>query len=142
MAITDDPAVCVCFSVTIDGHDELGPFTSCDGLGCDVTVEQREEGGNNAYIHQLPGRLKYSNIKLTRPITGDSARVAAFVSRMATKPARLKVTIQARTVEGKVVCAWELYQAFPVKWTGPQLNVDSAKVATETLELAHHGFIG
>jgi phage tail-like protein len=128
--------------VQIDGHDELGPFTSCDGLGCDVAVEQREEGGNNAYVHQLPGRLKFSNVKLTRPITADSAKVAAFVSKMATKPTRYTATIEARTLEGKVVCAWHLHAAFPVKWTGPQLNTDNLKVATETLEFAHHGFLG
>jgi hypothetical protein len=29
----------------------------------------------------------------------------------------------------------------PVKWSGPQLSLDSAKVAIETLELAHHGFL-
>jgi len=29
----------------------------------------------------------------------------------------------------------------PVRWTGPSLNPDSPKVATETVEFAHHGFI-
>jgi hypothetical protein len=29
-----------------------------------------------------------------------------------------------------------------VRWTGPQMSVDSPKLATETLELAHHGFMG
>ena len=29
----------------------------------------------------------------------------------------------------------------PVRWTGPSLNPDSAKVAMETIELAHHGFL-
>jgi hypothetical protein len=28
-----------------------------------------------------------------------------------------------------------------VRWSGPQLSPDSPKVATETLELAHHGFL-
>ena len=29
----------------------------------------------------------------------------------------------------------------PVRWTGPSLNPDSPKVATETIEIAHHGFV-
>ena len=29
----------------------------------------------------------------------------------------------------------------PVRWTGPSLNPESPKVATETVELAHHGFL-
>ena len=31
--------------------------------------------------------------------------------------------------------------AFPVKWHGPALNAESTNVATETLEIAHHGFM-
>ena len=30
---------------------------------------------------------------------------------------------------------------FPVRWSGPNLDIDTAKVATETLELAHNGFL-
>jgi len=142
MADIEDPVITVCFTVTIDKKDQFGPFTSCEGLSCDVSVEQREEGGNNAFVHQLPGRLKYGNIKLTRPITKTSSDVAKWVSGMATKPARHTATIQAHTMEGEVVCSWQLDAVFPVKWTGPQFNTDNAKVATETLELAHHGFIG
>ncbi len=40
----------------------------------------------------------------------------------------------------KVVASWGLLGVIPVRWTGPSLNLDSPKVATETLELAHHGF--
>ena len=36
---------------------------------------------------------------------------------------------------------WGLLDVVPVRWTGPSLNVESPKVATETIEIAHHGFI-
>ena len=39
------------------------------------------------------------------------------------------------------VHTWTLMGVVPVRWTGPSMSVDSAKVATETLELAHHGFL-
>ncbi len=60
-----EPAVTVCFAVSIDG-DDLGVFNSCEGLGVEVVMEQREEGGNNGYVWQLPTRLKYTNVKLSR----------------------------------------------------------------------------
>ena len=136
-----DPAVSVCFSVRLRGPNlDLGSFTSCDGLGCEVTVEQREEGGNQFYVHQLPGRLKYTNVKLTRPINRDTRAVAQWFASMATGVKRSTVDISARTQDGAEVAAWSLMEVIPVRWTGPQLGVDSAKVATETLELAHHGF--
>jgi phage tail-like protein len=137
---TADPAVSVCFSVTVDGKS-LGAFTSCDGLGCEVVVEQREEGGNQFFVHQLPGRLKYTNVKLTRPINADTEHVASWFASMASRVERTNAHIVALTQDGRRVAGWSLLQVIPVRWTGPQLNVDSAKVATETLELAHHGFL-
>jgi phage tail-like protein len=137
---TDDPAVTVCFVVKIDGKD-LGSFTSCDGLSCEITVETREEGGNNAFVYQLPGRMKFSNVKFTRPINAESSKVADWMSSMVHDIKRHTATIEARSMDGQIVCQWNLDRVIPVKWQGPQFSVDSPKVATETLELAHHGFL-
>lgn len=135
-----DPAVSVCFSVTID-RDDLGTFTACDGLGCEVVIEQREEGGNQFFVHQLPGRLKYSNVKLTRVVNADTEKVARWFASMASGVRRTGAEIVARTQDGTKVASWGLIDVIPVRWTGPQLGVDSAKVAMETVEIAHHGFV-
>jgi phage tail-like protein len=137
--LTTDPAVTVAFKVEIDGHS-LGAFTGCDGLGCEVVVEQREEGGNNGYVHQLPGRMKYTNVKLTRPVNTDTKLIADWFTSMAKGVERTTARIAAMRADGKPVVAWSLRGVFPVRWSGPSMSVDSPKVATETLELAHHGF--
>jgi phage tail-like protein len=137
---TLDPAVSVCFKVKIDEHD-LGAFTGCDGLGCEVVMEQREEGGNNAFVHQLPSRIKYSNVKLTRAVNADTQKIATWFASIAGGVKRTTAHIAAMTVEGKEVWHWNLQGVVPVRWQGPSMSVDSAKVATETLELAHHGFL-
>ena len=77
-----DTAISVCFVVKIDDAS-LGTFSSCEGMGAEVVMEAREEGGNNVYIWQLPSRLKYSNIKLTRPLGAETSKIAAWVSSMA-----------------------------------------------------------
>ena len=138
--LLSDPAVTVCFTVTVDTTD-LGVFTQCDGLGCEVVIEQREEGGQNRFVHQLPGRMKYTNIKLTRPLNGDSQKIASWLGSMQGEVKRATGEITARQLDGTVVARWSLHGVIPAKWTGPQLNVDGPKVATETLELAHHGFL-
>jgi phage tail-like protein len=138
--VTTDPAVSICFSVRIDGQD-LGAFTACDGLGCEVTVEQREEGGNNGYVHQLPGRLRYTNVRLTRPINADSEKIARWFAGMASGVQRTTAEICAMTADGTRVATWSLVGVIPVRWQGPSLSVDALRVATETLELAHHGFV-
>jgi phage tail-like protein len=35
---------------------------------------------------------------------------------------------------------WNITDAYPVKWTGPDLRATSMEVAIETLELAHRGW--
>ena len=135
-----DPAVTVCFRVKIDGHD-LGTFTGCDGMGCEVTMEQREEGGNNGFVWQLPTRVKYGNVKLTRPVGKDSAKLTAWLASFATGVKRQTATISARSPDNEIVASWSLDGVIPVRWSGPQLSPDSPKVATETVELAHHGFL-
>jgi phage tail-like protein len=135
-----EEAVAVCFVVKID-DDDLGSFNSCDGLGCEFVMEQREEGGNNGIVWQLPTRLKYSNVKLSRPVTQKNAKIMKWFSDMSSGVSRKTATIEARTHEGTVIARWSLVGVVPVRWTGPQLSPDSPKVATETLELAHHGFL-
>jgi phage tail-like protein len=135
-----DPAVGVCFAVTVDGQD-LGAFMSCDGLGCEVKVTTREEGGQNGFVYKLPGRVEYTNVKLSRPVNKDSAKIAKWFSKMASTPSRTTAQIRALTANGAEVAKWALVDVFPVRWTGPSFTVDSPKVATETLELAHHGFL-
>jgi phage tail-like protein len=139
--VTDvDPAVSVCFAVTIDDND-LGSFNSCEGLGCEIVMEQREEGGNNAHVWQLPTRIRYSNVKLTRPVCRDTTRLTAWFASMVGGIQRKNATIAAMTADGQVVASWALTGVVPVRWSGPSLGADSPKVATETLEIAHHGFL-
>lgn len=134
-----DTAISVCFVVKIDDVN-LGAFSSCEGMTCEVVMETREEGGNNTHIWQLPSRLKYGNIKLSRPLGKDTSKVATWVSSMAAGYERKTGVIQAMRSDGKVVAEWSLVDVIPVRWTGPSLNSDQPKVLTETLEIAHHGF--
>jgi phage tail-like protein len=134
-----EPAVSVCFAVSID-DSSLGTFNSCEGLGVEVVLEQREEGGNNGFVWQLPSRLKFTNVKLSRPLCSDTGGVMDWLNSMTTGVTPRTATISAMTAEGTVVASWGLIGVVPVRWSGPSLSLDSPKVATETLELAHHGF--
>jgi phage tail-like protein len=134
-----DPGILLFFKVEVANHN-LGLFTSFDGLGVEVVLEQREEGGNSEFVHQLPVRLKYSNVKLTRPLDADSSAVATWIASMSGKLVRTTATITALGADLNAMCAWHLVEVFPARWQGPAFNTESAKMATETLELAHHGF--
>ena len=140
MAAPVHPAVTAGFSVNIDGHD-LGTFVTCQGLSLEVQIETREEGGNNAFVHQLPGRITYTNVTFTRSINEKSAAVAQWFASQAEQVKRTQAEICAVTMDGSVIARWGLTGVVPVKWQGPSLTAGDAQLATETLEIAHHGFI-
>ena len=134
-----DTAVSVSYIVKLDGMN-LGAFTTCDGLGCEVVLETREEGGINGMVWQLPTRLKYPNIKLSRPLGRDTEKVAAWFAGVAKGYDRWTGTIEVKRANGKTVATWSLDGVVPVRWSGPSLSPDSPKVIMETVEIAHHGF--
>jgi phage tail-like protein len=135
-----EPAVSVCFSVVIDGWN-LGSFTGCQGLSFQVQVETREEGGTNGFVHQIPGRVTYTNIKLTRVVNKDSAMIQKWFASLQVPFKRTTAHIRALTTKGDEIAKWTLQGVIPVKWDGPSMSLDSAAVMTESLELAHHGFL-
>lgn len=138
------------FGVEIEGPSfKLGLFTGCEGLSAEYSFEEIQEGGNNAYIHRLPGRVKYQNVKLTRLISAESGKLAEWISgyqKQGGRPQRQTATITMYHYTGgggqslKAICTWVLRDVHPAKWTGPSFAADGTGVAKETLELAHHGF--
>lgn len=135
----EEASVTACWSVEVGGRN-LGAFITCDGLGMELVMEQREEGGNNGFVWQLPTRIKYSNIKLSRPVCKDTEKMVGWLSAMARRAQPETARIRALTAEKQPVAVWNLEGVIPVRWTGPSLTSESPKVATETIELAHHGF--
>lgn len=128
------------FALRIDGHD-LGSFLTLEGLGVNVDVSEHLEGGNPYFVHQLPGQLRYDNIVLSRPIDQNTQKVMDWLRTMADGMQRGQAEITALDAHGDQVVTWSLQAVILVRWTGPHLDVDNRMHATETLELAHHGFL-
>jgi phage tail-like protein len=139
-----DPATGLRFEVSIDRMD-IGAFTACEGLGAEYEVFEYQEGGENGYIHRIPGRLKFTPIKLTRPVDAksgfNSRGLAAWFSQLKNQVSRKTATITARDARGNILAQWSLVDVYPSRWTGPSLSADGNNVPKETLELAHNGFI-
>lgn len=136
-----DSALAIRFKVSIDGYGSLGSWSKCEGLSVEYEVFEYQEGGFNDYVHRLPGRRKYPNIKLTRPLDKDSATVVSWISKQVHEVERQNAQVSVLDPDGKVVCSWHLDGVCPVKWSGPTLDAGGNQVATETLELAHNGFL-
>jgi phage tail-like protein len=134
-----EPGLAPRFTVGIDGRD-LGCWTKCEGLAVEYDMFEYQEGGWNDYVHRLPGRRKYPNVKLTRPLDGQTKSVIDWISGLVKKVQRESAEICVLDGNGDVVCRWHLEGVCPIKWTGPTLDAAGNQIANETLELAHNGF--
>lgn len=134
-----NPALSWRFNVEIDGH-AIGTFTGVDGLQAEYEVDEVKEGGNNDFVHKLPTRLKFTNVKLTRAVDQQSGPMAAWFGEQQRKVARHTASITAYDGSKTVIAVWDLVGVIPLKYTGPKLDANGSTAATETLELAHHGF--
>jgi phage tail-like protein len=124
------------FTVKIPDIDTIGYFSDCTGLELSREIFEYQEGGNNDFIHRLPGPVTYPNLVLSRGLTNQDALLKWFWATD-TKADRKEVTLTLG--EGANSRTWTFADAFPVRWTGPRIGADGRTVATETLEIAHTG---
>jgi len=128
------------FYVKIDGMASA-VFTEMSGLQVETVVTEYEEGGNNGFVHRLPGRTKVGNVTLKRGIVASNEFFNWYSEILNGKLKFRHVDVQVFDAEGKELAKWSFANAFPVKWIGPQLAADGKNAAIETLELAHEGLI-
>jgi phage tail-like protein len=126
------------FRVEIDGIIS-GGASEVSGLQIETETEPYEEGGVNDFIHQLPKRTKYQPITLKRGITDLDELWNWYQDVVKGKFQRKNGAIILMDTQGNDKWRWDFVEAYPVKWTGPELKADSNTVAFETIELAHHG---
>jgi phage tail-like protein len=131
-----DGVLSVYFSLVIDNVD-LGSFSTCDGLSIDMQVTTREDGGGGATVYQLPGRFKYSNLHVTRPIGPETAKTMRWLQTMLKGMKPSTASLSALSPSGQIVFSWTLTGVVPAKWTGPSFDVGNPTPAHETLELAY-----
>ncbi|WP_018681094.1 phage tail protein [Actinokineospora enzanensis] len=136
------------FHVTVDGVD-LGGWARCQGLQVKFNPEAIKEGGNHQYEPILPGRIQYPNVTLARAMNAaDTAKVQGWLRDRAANWIDADSsggggTAQITLFDARagVVAVWQLRNVYPATWKGPDLDAMTMGIATETLELAHEGFL-
>ena len=133
-----DPIAKFRFGVEIQGV-VVGWFTECGGLSITREVTPYKEGGVNDYVHQLPNRVSYSRITLKRGMA-DNVLWDWFQKGLYDGQVELhSVSIVLYGKDRAEAKRWNLADAYPVKWTGPDLEGDSDQAAIETLEIGCGG---
>jgi phage tail-like protein len=132
-----DPLAAFNFRVEIDGSAVAG-FTECSGLESETDVIQYREGGD-ARIRLIPGQTTYSAITLKRGFVVDRSLWEWRQQVVTGQAFRRNVSIVLMNEARQEVARWNLADAWPSKWHGPDLNGRASDVAIETLEIVHEG---
>jgi phage tail-like protein len=125
------------FKVSVSGLD-IGTFNECDGLSMEFDVFEWAEGGNNEFVHHLPGRQRYPYLRLSAGLTENKA-IQEWFEKTRDKAELKEVTIELSAQDGKSKRSWKFADAFPIRWTGPRAAAGAGGMAVETLEIAHSG---
>ena len=115
-----------------------GGFARVKGLVRETKIDTRREGGVNDFEHKFATLTSYGNLTLERGLADDylwswqEDVVGGTIKR------RL-VTVSLHDETDAEVWRWLVDGAFPVKWTGTDLDAASGQVLVESVEFAHHG---
>ena len=129
------------FWVELDGILVAG-FSEVAGLEAETEIEEYREGGVNGYVHKLPKGVRFPNLVLKRGLTKSPALWNWYESSIDGSLTRKSGAIVLQNPDGTEFGRWNFFDAYPVKWSGPQLNAGTSDVAFESVEIAHSGLYG
>lgn len=128
------------FKYKVDfGGAEAG-FSEITGFDASIDVVEYREGNMMPPTPiKLPGLRKYSNIVFKWGLTASKDAYDWMSPSFEGDITRKTVSVTLLNESGDEVATWQIVQAWPVKYTGPEFNATSSEVAIEQLELAHEG---
>ena len=130
------------FSVKFSGFPEMDTsFQEVSGLKVTVNTVEKEEGGDNNYIHYLPSAPKYENMVLKRCLLNNSSldkwcRDALEDFKFDPKDIQLALL----GANGDILASWNIVRAIPISWELGALNSSTNELAIETLTLKYRNF--
>jgi phage tail-like protein len=132
-----DPYRAYRFRIEIDNMQQ-GGFQSVSGLERETRIEPYREGGINHYEHQLITLTTYPTLTLKRGLV-DTALWDWHQEVINGLVKRRTVSVVLIDDTGEEAWRWICELAFPSKWTGAELDATRNEIATESVELVHHG---
>jgi phage tail-like protein len=133
-----DPFASFNFKLEIEGITVAG-FSEVTGLNQESNVIDYREGQEPITPRKLPGLNKFGNITLKRGISPD---LSVYNWRKTVTDGdieRRNASIVLHNEKHEEVVRWNLVNAWPSKYVGPDLKANANEVAIETVELTHEG---
>lgn len=134
-----DPYRAYTFTVLVQ-NVAAGHFTEVSGLGVRIEQISYREGGLNATVRAVPGRVSYSAVTLRYGLTSSRELWDWLMETVEGRVRRTEVSIAMLDPAGAAeVMRWNLANAWPKEWLGAPLAAAGNELAIETLTFAHEG---
>ncbi|MEF2245398.1 phage tail protein [Paenibacillus sp. IITD108] len=127
------------FMVELDGLLVAG-FSEVGGLAVETDTEEYAEGGLNQFVHRFPSRTKHVPLSLKRGMTLSDELWNWYANVVEGQIERKSGSIILYNERDQEFRRWNFYDAYPTKWSGPDLNASASEIAVEYIELTHNGF--
>jgi phage tail-like protein len=141
MATRVDPYLGKNFNIAIENTPAI---SLSEVLGIETTidvVDYREGTDLPNTVRKLPGLARYGNVILKRGFTQDLSLWTWMYNNLSGQADRRQAVITLFDQAGNTVLQWSIKNAWPCRWSGPELRAESSDVAIETLELCCESII-
>jgi len=137
---TDDPLAGFNFLLESGGLVRAG-FSEITGLNSETDVIEYRTGADDMTNRKIPGMKKFGNITLKSGLAASPDQ-DLLLWRQSVENGdvkRVDVSIIIQDEQKKEQVRYNLRNAWPSKWVGPDLKGGASEMAIEQLEIAHEG---
>lgn len=139
----NDPFASYNFMIESGGLIQAG-FAECTGLNSETNIIEYREGPDAPTLRKLIGLNKFGNVTLKRGVglgrqMFEWRQMAAEQSKDPKREPRRNISIILLDDNRKERARFNLKNAWPSKWTGPDFKASANEIAIEQLELTHEG---
>ena len=113
-------------------------FQEVTGLNVDVNLDTYNEGGENRFVHRLPGRTRYSDLILKRGMTlvsGVTAWCVDAIENFNYQPTNMLISLLNE--DHLPVSSWYITNAIPIKYDISGLNAEQNQIVIESITLRY-----
>ncbi len=122
------------FKLEIDGVIQ-GGFKSVGGLESETEVVEFTNSGD-PIVHKRPGAVKYGNIVLKRGVTDGGDDIREWYKKvLAGTTDRKSGSVIYLDRAGQEVLRYNFFEAWPCKWSMPELDSSKNEGAIEAIEI-------
>ncbi len=114
-------------------------FAEVSGIRADIPCEEVWSGGENDWVYKLPKPVKLSNLVLKKGILPHPNEFVVWCQKAIYEFEFVPATMIVSLVGGDdtMIKAWEITNAYPVRFEASSFDANKNEIVIETIELAY-----